>query len=268
MPRAFRSLNRRSGFPATFRELSLTAGASINAANALLAGPSWPKPLGQIMTDFAAARLNMVESQVRVNAVTDERVIEALSAVPRERFVPNARQGIAYMDEDVKIADGTPPRFLMEPRVLAKLAQLAEIGPDDLVLDVGCGTGYSTAVLSHLAGTVVGLECDEGLAAQAGATLSDLGVDNAVIVSGPLTEGCARQAPYDVIFINGMIGSVPESLQAQLREDGRLVCVLGDGVSGRARLYVRSGNVFSGRDAFDANIRFLPGFEPVESFIF
>jgi protein-L-isoaspartate(D-aspartate) O-methyltransferase len=220
------------------------------------------------MTDFAAARHNMVESQVRVNSVTDERVIDALAAVPRERFVPTARQGIAYMDEDVKIADGTPPRFLMEPRVFAKLVQLAEIGADDLVLDVGCGSGYSTAVLSRVVGTVVGLECDEALAAQAGATLSDLSVDNAVVVTGALPEGYAKQAPYDVIFINGMVSSVPESLQKQLREDGRLVCVLGDGVSGRARLYVRSGDSFSGRDAFDANVRFLPGFEPVESFVF
>ncbi|MCF8469884.1 MAG: protein-L-isoaspartate O-methyltransferase [Parvibaculum sp.] len=220
------------------------------------------------MTDFAAARLNMVESQVRINSVTDGRVIDALSAVPRERFVPISRQGLAYMDEDIRISDNTPPRFLMEPRVFARLVQLAAIGPDDLVLDVGCGTGYSTAVLSRLAGTVVAVECDEDLAARAGATLSDLGVDNAVIVSGPLAEGYAKQAPYDVIFINGMIASVPDALQRQLRDDGRLVAVEGDGVSGRGRIYVRSGDVFSGRDAFDATIHFLPGFEPTDSFVF
>jgi protein-L-isoaspartate(D-aspartate) O-methyltransferase len=155
------------------------------------------------MTDFAAARLNMVESQVRVNAVTDERLIAAMAAVPRERFVPISRQGIAYMDEDILVSDGKAPRFLMEPRVFAKLAQLAGITADELVLDVGCGTGYSTAVLARLAGTVVGLEADENLAAQAGATLSDLGVDNAVVVAGPLAEGYGKQAPYDVIFMNG-----------------------------------------------------------------
>ena len=220
------------------------------------------------MTDFAAARLNMVESQVRVNAVTDERLIAAMAAVPRERFVPISRQGIAYMDEDIRISDGKAPRFLMEPRVFAKLAQLAAITADELVLDIGCGTGYSTAVLSRLAGTVVALESDEDLAAQAGATLSDLGVDNAVVVAGALPDGYAKQAPYDVIFINGMVSSIPETLQSQLRENGRLVAVAGDGVSGRARLYMRAGDAFSGRDAFDANIRFLPGFEPVESFVF
>ncbi|MBX3505317.1 MAG: protein-L-isoaspartate O-methyltransferase [Parvibaculum sp.] len=220
------------------------------------------------MTDFAAARLNMVESQVRVNSVTDERVIAAMSAVPRERFVPVSRQGLAYMDEDIRISDGQPARFLMEPRVFAKLVQLAAITADDLVLDIGCGTGYSTAVLSRLAGTVVALESDENLAAQAGATLSDLGVDNAVVVPGPLPGGHAKQAPYDVIFINGMVSAVPEALQKQLRENGRLVTVVGDGVSGRARLYLKAGGGFGGRDAFDANIRFLPGFEPVESFVF
>lgn len=220
------------------------------------------------MTDFAAARLNMVESQVRVNAVTDERVIAAMLAVPRERFVPVSRQGLAYMDEDIRISDGPPARFLMEPRVFAKLAQLAAITADDLVLDIGCGTGYSTAVLSRLAGTVVALESDENLAAQAGATLSDLGVDNAVVVAGPLSGGHVKQAPYDVIFINGMVSAVPEALQKQLRENGRLVTVVGDGVSGRARLYLKAGGGFGGRDAFDANIRFLPGFEPVESFVF
>src|SRR5690606_9958043 len=109
--------------------------------------------------------------------------IAAMAAVPRERFVPISRQGIAYMDEDIRISDGKTPRFLMEPRVFAKLAQLAAITVDELVLDIGCGTGYSTAVLSRLAGTVVALESDEDLAAQAGATLSDLGVDNAVVVS-------------------------------------------------------------------------------------
>ncbi|PKQ04022.1 MAG: protein-L-isoaspartate O-methyltransferase [Alphaproteobacteria bacterium HGW-Alphaproteobacteria-12] len=220
------------------------------------------------MTDFAAARLNMVESQVRINSVTDGRVIDAISAVPRERFVPISRQGLAYMDEDIRISDKNPPRFLMEPRVFARLVQLAEIGADDLVLDVGCGSGYSTAVLSRLAGTVVALECDEDLAARAGATLSDLGVDNAVIVAGPLTEGYAKQAPYDVIFVNGMIASVPDALQRQLRDDGRLVAVEGNGVAGRGRIYMRSGDIFSGRDAFDATIQFLPGFEPTASFVF
>ncbi|MDP2124830.1 MAG: protein-L-isoaspartate O-methyltransferase [Parvibaculum sp.] len=221
------------------------------------------------MTDFAAARHNMVESQVRVNAVTDGRVIDAMSAIPRERFVPQPRQSLAYMDEDIALTDGGgSPRFLMEPRVFAKLAQLAAVGPDDLVLDVGCGTGYSTAVLSRLAGTVVALESDSELAARAAAALSDLGVDNAVVVTGALTEGYAKQAPYDVIFFSGAIGVIPEGFKAQLKDGGRIVAVLGDGISGRARIYVRAGDTLSGRDAFDANVQPLPGFVVTESFVF
>jgi len=220
------------------------------------------------MTDFAAARLNMVESQVRVNGVTDERVLAAMDSVPRERFVPAARQSLAYMDECVRLTDERPARYLIEPRVFGKLAQLAKITSQDLVLDIGCGTGYSTAVLSRLAGTVIGLESDAALAAQAGALLSDIGADNAVVVTGALEQGHADQAPYDVIFINGMVSAVPEELENQLREDGRLVVVVGDGVAGRARLYIRSAGSFSGRDAFDANIPLLPGFEPAETFVF
>lgn len=221
------------------------------------------------MTDFTAARHNMVESQVRVNAVTDGRVIDAMSDVPRERFVPQARQSLAYVDEDIAIADGAgTSRYLMEPRVFAKLVQLAAIGPDDLVLDVGCGTGYSTAVLSRLAGTVVALESESGLAAQAAATLADLGVDNAVVVTRGLTEGYAKQAPYDVIFFNGAVGMLPEVFRSQLKDGGRIVAVQGDGVSGRARIYVQAGDTLSGRDAFDANIQPLPGFAAEESFVF
>ncbi|MDO8840281.1 MAG: protein-L-isoaspartate O-methyltransferase [Parvibaculum sp.] len=221
------------------------------------------------MTDFAAARHNMVESQVRVNAVTDGRVIDAMSAIPRERFVPPPRQSLAYMDEDIALTDGGgSPRFLMEPRVFAKLAQLAAVGLDDLVLDVGCGTGYSTAVLSHLAGTVVALESDSELAARAAAALADLGVDNAVVVTGALNEGYAKQAPYDVIFFSGAIGFIPEGFKAQLKDGGRIVAVLGDGILGRARIYVRAGDTLSGRDAFDANVQPLPGFVATESFVF
>lgn len=220
------------------------------------------------MTDFAAARFNMVESQVRVNGVTDERVLAAMNSVPRERFVPAARQSLAYMDECVRLTDESPARYLIEPRVFGKLAQLAKITSKDLVLDIGCGTGYSTAVLARLAGTVIGLESDAALAAQAGALLGEIGADNAVVVNGALEQGHAAQAPYDVIFVNGMVSAVPQALENQLREEGRLVVVVGDGVTGRARLYIRSAGSFSGRDAFDANIPFLPGFEPVETFVF
>jgi len=220
------------------------------------------------MIDFSAARLNMVESQVRVNAVTDSRVIDALSVTARERFVPSSRQGVAYMDEDIRIDDGDTPRFLMEPRVFGRLLQAAEIAPDDLVLDLGCGTGYSSAILSRLAGTVVALEADEVLAARASELLSQQNADNVAVVTGPLNEGWVAEAPYNVIFVNGMVSSVPDSWLSQLAEGGRLVVVTGDHISGKAQIYLRSGESCSGRDLFDAHIRFLPGFEPVKTFVF
>jgi len=137
-------------------------------------------------TNYSTARLNMVESQVRPNRVTDQRIIDAMADIPREVFVPKRLQAVAYIDEDIEIAPG---RFIMEPMVLARMLQTADIGSDDVVLEIGCGTGYGTAVLSRLAGTVVSLESDEALAAEATATLSTVGADNAIVVTGSLAEG-------------------------------------------------------------------------------
>lgn len=223
------------------------------------------------MTDYAAARLNLVESQVRPNDVRDRRLIAAMSEIPRELFVPQALRGVAYMDEDIKIStatEPTTPRYLMEPRVFAKLVDLCQIQPSDLILDIGCGTGYSVAVLARLASAVVGLETDEELAKKADETLAELGVDNAAVVRGPFKDGYPGQGPYDVIIINGSVPGVPGALKQQLKDGGRLVAVeMGDG-AGRARLYVRSGEVVSGRMAFDAAVAPLPGFEPADHFQF
>lgn len=223
------------------------------------------------MTDFKAARLNMVESQVRCNAVTDTRVIQAVSDIPRERFVPQSCQGYAYMDEDLKIADGGHEggaRYLMEPRVFGKLVQLAEVDSSDLVLDIGSGTGYSAAVLARLGSAVVSLECDEDLAKRASTTLNDLGIDNAAVVTGTLEQGYADQAPYDVIFFNGSVEEVPEAILDQLKDDGRLVAVVGDETAGSAMVFVRAGDDVSGRKAFDALVQPLPGFQREKSFVF
>lgn len=223
------------------------------------------------MTDFQAARLNMVESQVRCNAVTDRRLIQAISDIPRERFVPQSCQGYAYMDEDLKIADGGREgvsRYLMEPRVFGKLVQLAEVDSGDLVLDVGCGTGYSAAVLARLGSAVVALESDEDLAKRASTTLNDLGIDNAAVVVGPLREEYPDQAPYDVIFFNGSVEEVPEAIFNQLKDNGRLVAVVGDGTAGCAMVYVRAENDVSGRKVFDALVQPLPGFQRAKAFVF
>lgn len=221
------------------------------------------------MTDFAAARINMVENQVRCNAVTDARLIAAMSAVPRELFVPAERRGVAYMDEDVRLDDGAGAgRYLMQPRAFAKLAQLAEVQESDSVLDIGVGTGYSSAVLSRLAKSVVALEVDEALAAAATATLAELGASNVTVVTGRLGDGYAKAAPYDLIFFSGATPAAPENLLSQLKDGGRLVVVTGAGPAAHARIFIRAHGATSSRVAFDAKIHALPGFEVAESFVF
>lgn len=215
--------------------------------------------------DFATARMNMVESQIRPNGVTDLRILNAMLQIPREAFVPPAKRGIAYLGDDLEVAPG---RHLIDPMIFAKMADAADIRATDTVLDVGCASGYSTAVLARLAETVIGLECDTALVEQANSTLSGLGIDNAVVVAGPLHEGYPQQAPYDVIFLNGAVEELPESLKQQLKEGGRLLAILSEGRVGRAMLFERTGNVVSGRSIFDGLVAPLPGFRKERGFVF
>lgn len=219
--------------------------------------------------DFAERRVKMVDGQVRTTDVTSAPLLDALLSLPREAFVPADQRALAYIDEDIRIADGPQgPRFLMEPSPLAKLLQLADVGADDHVLVIGCGTGYSAAVLSRLAVSVVALESDSTLADGAAATLAELGCDNVTVVKGVLRDGHAAKAPYDVIFIDGSVEELPDGLAGQLAEDGRLVAVEGQGNAGVARLFVKTEGVVTGRRAFNAAIKPLPGFERVEAFVF
>jgi len=209
--------------------------------------------------------MNMVKSQIRTNRVTDLRVVEALSEVPRERFVPKRLRGIAYIDEDLEIAAG---RYLMEPMVLARLLNELSIEGDELALVIGAGSGYSTAVLAYLCGTVVGVESDAEMAATASETLASLGIDNAAVVEGPLAEGYAKQGPYDIVLFDGAVSEVPDTIERQLAEGGRMAAVVrSDGV-GRATLFMRTAGVVSGRPVFDAATPLLPGFEKQPGFVF
>ena len=190
-----------------------------------------------MMSVYAEARANMVDNQVRPNRVTDGPVLAAMGLVPRERFVPDDFAGIAYIDEDIAVSPG---RYLMEPMVFARLLQAAEITSDDVVLDVGCGSGYSTAVLARLADTVVAVESDAALAEKAIALMTELDADNTAVVTGVLAEGYIKQAPYDVIVLGGAVPEAPRALTDQLAEGGRLVAVVtGNGQVGRATLFRR-----------------------------
>lgn len=216
---------------------------------------------------FDQSRENMVERQIRPNKVTDTALLSALRLVPREKFAPKHLQSIAYTDEDIAVGNGW---YLPEPMVLARLIQAACIHKDDVVLDIGCGAGYSAAILGHLAGTVVGIESDTNMARYADRILHDLGIVNTVIVQqGDLREGYPKQAPYNVIFINGSVPVVPEKIKNQLAEGGRLVTVLsGAGIMGVAVLMTRRGEDMETRVLFDAAAPPLVGFELPKAFVF
>jgi len=217
------------------------------------------------MDAFADARAKMVESQLRTENVNDYDVLAVMGTLPRERFVPAAQQALAYIDRDVALGGG---RFLMEPAPLARLLQLAELGKSERVLDIGCGTGYSAAALGSLCASVVALESDATLAAQAKANLAGLGITNAKVVTGPLESGYAADAPYDVILIDGAVESIPASLFGQLKEGGRLVAIVGVGRAAVATVYTKSEQQIGRRPAFNADARPLPGFRKPEAFVF
>ncbi len=221
---------------------------------------------GKEFVDYALARLNMVESQIRPNKVTDPRIIEAMLDLPRERFLPKALRGVGYVDTDIPLGQG---RVVLEPMVQARLIQAAEIKPSDVVLEIGTGAGYGAAVLGRMASTVVALESDPALARSAQTVLGALGLDNVVIVEGPLRDGHPAQAPYDVIVFAGAVGAVPDPILAQLGQGGRLVAVVAPpGRQGKAMLFTRIAESCPARELFDANSPVLPGFEVEPGFVF
>jgi protein-L-isoaspartate(D-aspartate) O-methyltransferase len=219
----------------------------------------------QCMLDTATARRMMVDGQIRTADVTNLELIAAMLAVPRERFVPTPLAGQAYCDGDIAIAGG---RALLKPMVLAKLLQAAAPGSGDHVLDVGCGTGYSSAVLSRLVGSVVALEEDASLLRQAQQALADTGATNVTITRGPLTAGWPAAAPYDLILLDGATEIVPEALGGQLKPNGRLACIFGRAPTGKGMLYSMVEGRLVGRPIFDAAAWLLPGFVAPPAFVF
>lgn len=224
------------------------------------------------MANFDLARHNMVESQIRTNKVTDDRLVGALRVVPRHVFVPPARQAMAYSDEPVALGNG---RSLMPPMEAARLYQAAAVTADDLVLVVGAATGYGAAVLGLLASAVVALEEDESLLESARSVLeggqeelAELGTgDNIFLVEGPLAAGWEKQAPYDVIAIEGAVEEVPEAILGQLAVGGRLVCVVREpGKPGIATLMRKTDTSIGATNLFDAMLPTLPGFTRVREF--
>jgi protein-L-isoaspartate(D-aspartate) O-methyltransferase len=219
------------------------------------------------MEDFATARLRMIESQLRTENVTARNVLSAMGVIPREEFVPEGARELAYIDRDVVInADGS--RVMMRGAALARLLQLAEVAPTDRVLDIAAGRGYAAAILSRMAGSVVALESDPELAGQARSVFERIGVAGVSVVEGPLEAGYAAGAPYDVILIEGAVDEVPAALFDQLADEGRLIAVIGRGLSATATLFAKSDGQIGDRAAFNADILPLPAFRKPEVFVF
>lgn len=209
------------------------------------------------MTDFSARRVMMVDTQVRPSDVTKFPIIDAMLSVPREAFVPRDKREAAYMGENLVLQQG---RVVLEPRTLAKLLDALDIQPDEMVLDLGCGLGYSAAVLARLADAVVAVEEDEAMAAEAQDRLAQASVDNAAVIVGPLAAGAAKHGPYDVITVQGGVEVIPPALLAQLKDGGRIAAVFMEGALGVARVGYKSDGKVSWRFVFNASAPVLPGF--------
>lgn len=216
------------------------------------------------MTEFSARRVMMVDTQVRPSDVTKFPIIEAMLSVPREVYVPSALREAAYMGENIEFAPG---RVVLEARSLAKLLDALDVRRDELVLDIGCGLGYSTAVIARMAEAVIAVEEDETLAGGAERTLAAQGVDNAAVVTGPLVAGAAKHAPYDVIVLQGAAQTIPAAILDQLKEGGRIGALFMEGALGVARIGHKKDGRISWRFSFNASAPVLPGFTTARSFV-
>jgi protein-L-isoaspartate(D-aspartate) O-methyltransferase len=216
------------------------------------------------MTDFSTRRMMMVDTQVRPSDVTKFPVIDAMLRVPREVYVPRDRREAAYVGENLTLAPG---RVLLEPRTLAKLLDALDIQPDETVMDLGCAYGYSAAVLARLAHTVVAVEEDAAIAAEAQQTLAAEGVDNAAVIAGALAAGAAKHGPYDAITVEGGVEEVPQAILDQLRDGGRIGAIFMDGALGIARIGYKLDGGVTWRHAFNATAPVLPGFARRRGFV-
>ena len=214
---------------------------------------------------WETARKNMVNNQLFTNKLTDDQIARAFLSVPREKFVPKLLQSVAYIDEGIDLGNN---RILIEPVAFARLIQAAKIVSTDIVLDIACANGYSSAILAQLAATVVGLETDEDTIIAAETKLAELHIDNVAVVKGDLAAGYEEQGPYDCIFVNGAVEMVPDTYVSQLAEGGRMAVVERKGQLSQAVLYTTRDGLISRRELFDAMVPVLPGFELANRFQF
>ncbi len=215
------------------------------------------------MKDYAARRTTMVDTQIRPSDVTKFPIIEAMLSIPREEFVPATLREAAYVGENLDLGRG---RVMLEPRTLAKMLDALDVQRNEMVLDLGCGLGYSAAVIARLAEAVVAVESDADLADEAQAILSREGADNVILHQGPLDAGAPQHGPYDAIMIEGAVAEMPAGLLAQLKDGGRIACLFMEGALGVVRIGYKLDGGISWRFAFNASAPVLPGFEKQAAF--
>ncbi|MFN4098935.1 MAG: protein-L-isoaspartate O-methyltransferase family protein [Pararhodobacter sp.] len=215
------------------------------------------------MPDFAARRTMMVDTQVRPSDVTKLPIIEAMLTIPRERFVPGSLTEAAYVGENLDLGGG---RILLDPRTLAKMLDALDIKSTDLVLDVAPATGYSSAVIAHMAQAVVAVEPDASLAGDAEAALEGIGATNVALEQGAATEGAPAHGPYDAMIVEGGVEVFPTALADQLKEGGRVAAIFMEGALGVVRVGVKHAGAIRWRDSFNAAAPVLDGFAATRVF--
>jgi protein-L-isoaspartate(D-aspartate) O-methyltransferase len=216
------------------------------------------------VTDYQTRRKTMVDTQIRPSDVTKFPIIEAFLSVPREKFVPDGKREAAYIGENFKIGQS---RVILEPRTLAKLLDALDIRNDELVLDIGPGLGYSSAVISPMAEVVIAVEDDSSMANEAEEILTEVGADNVVIQIGKLEDGAPEHGPYDVIILQGGVEKIPSSILNQLKNGGRVGAIFVEEGLGTAKIGFKLNDKINWRYSFNAAAPVLPGFFKQKDFV-
>ena len=218
--------------------------------------------------DLNQARFNMIEQQIRPWEVLDPQVLELLSVVHREDFVPLAHKALAFVDMEIPLG-AAPNQVMLAPRVQARLLQDLVVKKTDKVLEIGTGSGFMAALLAHQAAQVLSLEIDATIAAQAQANLQKAGVTNVTVRQADGSQGAAADGPFDVILLSGSVAEVPAALLQQLTVGGRLAAIVGDEPMMRTTLISRtSENSWTTTEPWDCNAPRLSGFAEHSRFQF